>query len=744
MDTTLVQDVRHVTAVEGTALTLHCRLNKPVAEATLRGDDEPPLQLVADATDPALYRITMTMTQSRRLTLYLRDDDGRLNKQPPEFILTVTPNRPPSLKLTFPSRDVDASPLEELQLSGQVSDDFGLLRYGLRFLAGDSDEQEIILGTSSAPHEKISAEYLLALEQLHVEPNQLVSYYFFAEDAGPDGTPRQVMSDMFFAEVRHFDEVYRQGQQPPGGENQSPQQQAQGQQNARGQAQELAAQQKELINATWRLVRREDADDLTPEFSDDATLIRDTQASLVPRVQELAEQLDDAQAQQFVESVTQHMGEAAEALTRALEESSLEALSPALKAEQAAYQSLLRLRAREHEVIRNNQPNSQQSQRGASGSSRSQQQLQQLELSNDRNRYETESSAADRQEQAQGEERQILNRLRELAQRQSDLNERLKELQSELEKAETEEEREELRKQLKRLREQQEEVLRDTDELNSQMNEAQNRESMSESREQLQQARENVRRSSEALEQGQVSRAISSGSRAEQELNELRDEFRERTSDRFAEEARDLQRRANELVEAQEEISELLNERPEPTDGEPRSLRDSSPREKLLEGLDQQSQRLQQLLENMKQTIEEAEEPQPLLAQDLYDSYRRASQNRLQERLDETDNSLRRGFVNDARQLENSAREGLQQLRDEIEQATESVLAGEADALRRARDELNELADQLNEEINQADPGQRRAPSDCAGPGGHPGPRRPQDTRATTRKRSTRTSRPAR
>ena len=72
----------------------------------------------------------------------------------------------------------------------------------------------------------------------------------------------------------------------PAAEIRSQQQQGQGQQNARGQAQELATQQKELINATWRLVRREDPDDVTPEFTDDVTLIRDTQASLIAQVRE--------------------------------------------------------------------------------------------------------------------------------------------------------------------------------------------------------------------------------------------------------------------------------------------------------------------------------------------------------------------------------------------------------------------------------------------------------------------------
>jgi hypothetical protein len=118
-------------------------------------------------------------------------------------------------------------------------------------------------------------------------------------------------------------------------------------------------------------------------------------------------------------------------------------------------------------------------------------------------------------------------------------------------------------------------------------------------------------------------------------------------------------------------------------------------------------------MDRMKQTIEEAEESQPLLAQELYDSYRQASQDRLQDQIDETNNSLRRGFVTDARQLEESAREGLNRLREDIEQATENILAGEADALRRARDELNDLASELNEEINRSDDrGQR--PSSAA------------------------------
>ena len=41
------------------------------------------------------------------------DKDGRASKQPAELAINVTQNRPPDLKLEFPGRDVDVSPIED-------------------------------------------------------------------------------------------------------------------------------------------------------------------------------------------------------------------------------------------------------------------------------------------------------------------------------------------------------------------------------------------------------------------------------------------------------------------------------------------------------------------------------------------------------------------------------------------------------------------------------------------------------
>jgi myosin heavy subunit len=646
----------------------------------------------------------MTLRQSQRWTLHLVDDADRRNKQPPEFVITVTANQYPTVELASPSRDVEVSPLEELQLSARVWDDYGLTRFGLTYQIGDGTEQEVVLGQNTSSKDKIAVEHLMQFEELSLEPAQLFAYHFWAEDQTADGKPRRAVSNMYFAEVRPFDESYRQGQQPAGGAPDQRQQQPGQTPGGEGsQAQQLAQEQKNIINATWNLLRTELGETISPAFVDDVRVIRESQSALINKLQELVQQLQDETAHSQAGKVADHMQHAVTQLTRAIDEQSREALREAVAPEQAAYQALLKLRAREHEVVRSQSPAEQQSRSGSgSGSSRSQQQLQQLALSNDENRYETERQA--QQQTANGsEDRQVLNRLRELARRQSDLNERLQELQAELQQAQTEPEREELRKQLKRLREQQEEILRDTDELNSRVQNNPSQSELSETQQRLEQAREQVRRASQALEEGQVSQALTSGSRAQRELDELHEEFRRKTSDRFVDQARELTRQAQELAAAEQKVAETLNPQSEEQEQSLRSLRENSPREQVLEELQRQDERLEELLQNMQTTVQESEQPQPLLAEQLYDSYRRVRQDRLPENLQEARQSLQRGLVEDARQLERTAREGIERLRDDVQQAADSVLGDENEALQRARDELDTLAQQVDREIREAD-----------------------------------------
>src|SRR4029077_11055555 len=257
---------------------------------------------------------------------------------------------------------------------------------------------------------------------------------------------------------------------------------------------------------------------------------------------------------------------------------------PALPAEQAASQALLKLRAREHQVV--------QQQRGqsasASASARSEQQrqqLRQLDLTNEENRYETQRAAQSPPEKAEDREtRQVLNRLSELARRQHDLNERLKDLQSALAEAKTPEQRDEVRRQLQRLKEEEQQVLRDTDELQSRMGTPENQERMAEERQQLEQTRDQVQRASEALEEERVSLAAASGTRAARDFEQLRNEFRRRAAGRFNDEMQQMRQAARDLERREQELGEKLKQVTNPDPGE-KSLRDGGQREEVEKGL---------------------------------------------------------------------------------------------------------------------------------------------------------------
>ncbi len=706
----VVQDVRTISAPEGSKVTLTCILNKNVASAVLKEKDAPPLALAHVADQSPNYTIELPGDKSRRWKLELTDDKGRKNTQQVEFVLNILANKPASIKPIFPARDLEVSPLEELEVSATAWDDYGVKRFGLSYSFALNEPVDVVLGENLAAKDKHERKMTLALESMSAQPDQLLSYYFWSEDVDAQGVIRRTMGDMYFAEVRPFEEIFRQGQQPPGGQQQQQQQQQQGSQNAQ-RAQQLAELQKEVINATWKIIRRETGETRTATFLPDVQLLRESQATALEQANTLGEQLQDEQSKLHLVEVVKAMGEVDNHLKQSHEAQDAKSLKPALAAEQKAYQSLLKLRAREHEVVRQQQSQQQQRQQSRQSQSRSQQQMQQLDISNEENRYEEQKTAQEQQETPEDREnRQVLNRLKELARRQHDLNDRLKELQNALEEAKTEEQKEEVRNQLKRLEEEQKEILRDTDELESRMENEQNQERMAQEREQLQQARENTRRASEALEQGRVSQSAAAGARAEQGFDELKEEFRRRASGRFNEQMKDLRERARTLDEKEQQIGEKLDEEAKKA-AETKSLREDDSREKLVQALTEQKGKLDQLQEQMKQTITDAEETEPLLSEKLYDSIKDLNEKKPDRALQSSSQSLRSGLLDDAKSQERIAAEGIKELRESVEKAAESVLGDETEALRRARQELDRLANELERDLARNAPQEATQPT---------------------------------
>ena len=199
----------------------------------------------------------------------MTDAEGRTNKFPTDFVLQALTNQRPEVKLVFPRGDPRVSRLEELQLQAEASDDFGLLKYGVGFGVAGQEPQFIELGQSAPAQAKRQFDYLISLEKLGVDVDQAVTYFAWADDYGPDGQARRTFSDIFFADVRPFEEVFRPDQSGSGESGD----QSGGQGGGGNERVRLADLQKQIVVATWNLQRKKPAPgadnshETTPDYS---------------------------------------------------------------------------------------------------------------------------------------------------------------------------------------------------------------------------------------------------------------------------------------------------------------------------------------------------------------------------------------------------------------------------------------------------------------------------------------------
>lgn len=682
-----IEDNLLISAITGSKVEFQARFNKPVKSAQLESADQPPLTLTM-SEDGMSGHLTLKAEKNRSWSLRLKDSDSRENRTHPLIDLSVIPNLPPEIKITFPARDTRVSPLEEALVEGTVSDDFGIQQVGLVYSIPGSKAQTLNLRDTSNATLAFSAKHLLSLERLQVQPDTLISYYLFAEDIAPDGSTRKVLSDMYFMEVRHFEEIFREGRSA------SSSSKAGKKGGNAQQAEKLAEQQKQIINANWKILRREINATLSDAYPEDVTTLQQAQKALIKETVKLASKVKSQKSKALIDSITQKMQETVSLLSSAKEAGQIESLTAALSTEQASYQLLLKLRAREHRVSKNKNGGGSK----GGGSSRSQNQLQQLELTNKKQRYETENQASQKQvAQPNREALQILNRLRELAQRQKDLNEQLKELADKQRFAKTDKEREEIERQLKRLRERQRELLRKADQVAQRMDQSKDA-SSTKSRRELEQTRKHLQQSSQSLKDGQVSRALNAGTRAQQQLDQLKNDFRKKTANQFVDTMRSLNQQANQLDQKQKELSQALNKKQTKQPQQRRSLRKDQGQQKLADQLNEQESRLKKLVEQMKKVVQESEASEPLLSKHLYDAIRKTRPYRPQDALKNAANFIKEGATARAQQSEKRASQGIEAIKKGVQVAAESVLGNDLESLKRARREVKALTSEMKQE----------------------------------------------
>src|SRR5438045_4477010 len=118
---------------------------------------------------------------------------------------------------------------------------------------------------------------------------------------------------MYFAEVRPFEQIFREGENM---ESQNQQQQEK-QQQKQSESAKLTELQKQIINATWKLQRQESAAAPSEKYLENEPVVLESQQEALAKAEEMDAQLSDFQMKEALQAATKHMEKAIEELTTA-------------------------------------------------------------------------------------------------------------------------------------------------------------------------------------------------------------------------------------------------------------------------------------------------------------------------------------------------------------------------------------------------------------------------------------------
>ena len=267
-------DSGDIYAPAGTDVDLRVYTDRPVTTAQWRPSDAAPVALAA--TPDGAWQTTLRIARDGAYRLGLVDAQGIASGDGAEYFIRVVDDRPPDVRITRPARDRRVTPLEEVEIAADASDDYGVASLELVYAVAGGEPHVVPLPVPASTTQA-SGRHLLYLEDLHVQPGDIVSYFARARDVARGRRSAEARSDIFFLEVRPFTEEFARAQ------SNAPQATGAG---GGSQIDELVAAQKEVIAATWKLDRR--AQGTGASSAQDIATVAKAEAELKSQVEQVA------------------------------------------------------------------------------------------------------------------------------------------------------------------------------------------------------------------------------------------------------------------------------------------------------------------------------------------------------------------------------------------------------------------------------------------------------------------------
>jgi hypothetical protein len=329
-------------------------------------------------------------------------DTGDAVRLTDDYFIEARNDEPPSVKIVNPGHDARVTPIEELPVSVEASDDFGLKKLELHYSVNGGAEKIVTFGGNKSQNQ-LTGKAMLSMEDYKLVPGDLVSFYATAKDAST--TAR---TDMFFAQAEPFDLKFQQSQQAGGGGG-----------GAGNESSQISERQKEIIAATWNEIRNGAKDQAGR--AEESRFLSDVEAKLGEQAKTLADRMRSrelAGSSPEFEDFSKQMDRASDEINKAVDQLKGARWNEALPPEQRALQSLMRAES----LFRNIQVafGRMGSGGGAGSAGRDLERMFDLELDTEKNQYETGDSASSQNRQQQALD-DAFQRLKALAQRQQEL-----------------------------------------------------------------------------------------------------------------------------------------------------------------------------------------------------------------------------------------------------------------------------------------------------------------------------------
>jgi len=390
-----------IRAVEGTRADIAVMTDKPLDSGVLMLEDGTKVALTKGEGNWLNAKLDVHKDGSYHVAAL---DSGEAIRISDDYFIESGKDEPPTLRILNPGKDPKVSPIEEVPVTIEATDDFALEGMDLHYSVNGGPDQVVPLLKTKGLKEAIGTKLLL-LEDFKLVPGDLVAIYATAKDA-----THTTRSEILFAQAEPFDFKFSQSQQTGGDGG-----------GMDGQQSDISERQKQILAATWNQEREQGKN--RASLQENAKFLSDTEGKLAAQAQTLAERMASremggagASFANFSKLMTQASGQMTEAVNQ---------LKPgkwhdAMQTEQKALQSLLRAESlfRDIQIAFGQRGGGG----GGGGAQRDLARMLDLELDTSKNQYETgQQTPQQKQNDQQKAVDEALEKLKELAKRQQEL-----------------------------------------------------------------------------------------------------------------------------------------------------------------------------------------------------------------------------------------------------------------------------------------------------------------------------------